>query len=227
LEGVHIDTIQESMPPATPYNYDDSLYQNKKAFAIEVSRVVRFKEAIDARMRADLNSTRVDSRLLFARCLLFDDDLDMKEPPSTESFRYDLGFTLEKWEEWYDSLANCVDSTISGGSTISTVIDHPYTLRTVFQLNKYSFIITRSGYIGIGPPDSKLGDVVSIFSGTDTPFVLRKFESGDSVKGASSIAGQTNEESWEIIGDCFLQSFMNNQVASPEWKEKRQMLRIV
>jgi hypothetical protein len=44
------------------------------------------------------------------------------------------------------------------------------------MLENQTFFITRSGYIGIGPAQTRDGDQVWVFNGGNVPFVMRKLE---------------------------------------------------
>jgi hypothetical protein len=226
MEGVCLDSIEEAISPVTPPRLMDKVLQDRWTFAVEFSRLLKFKKAIDVKLMESPNLTGVDSSLALARCLLFNDKLDPNEPAPAADTRFSAGFTLKKWEAWYRSLADFIALIESGEPGISAVINHPYT-RNVGNLANRAFIITKRGYIGVGSGHSEVDDVVSIFSGAKTPFVLRRLGRNDFAEASTSIAGRTNEESWEIVGDCFLNDFMDNQVTGTEWEEKRQMLRIV
>jgi hypothetical protein len=39
-----------------------------------------------------------------------------------------------------------------------------------------TLIVTKKGYIGLGPPDTQSGDLVCVFQGGNAPFVLRKID---------------------------------------------------
>lgn len=100
----------------------------------------------------------------------------------------------------------------------------PYTSTVLEIAPMCSYIITRSGYIGVGPNNAMGGDVVTIFSGARTPFVLPKAELDDSSQATPSLTGNMDEERWRIVRSCYLHGFMDNEVASPEWENKRQMI---
>jgi hypothetical protein len=84
--------------------------------------------------------------------------------------------------------------------------------------------MTRSGYIGLGPKTCKVGDVIAIFDGAETPFVLRLAEKTGSLERIRNLGSEVREnmgELWEIIGECYLYGLMNNEVSRPEWDGKR------
>jgi hypothetical protein len=57
-----------------------------------------------------------------------------------------------------------------------------------------ALMTTEHDVLGPGPPGARIGDVVALFGG-NAPFVLRP-QSLDS-----------DNPSWELIGDCFIQTF--------------------
>ena len=61
-----------------------------------------------------------------------------------------------------------------------------------------AFFVSEKGYMGIGPWDIEAGDVVVVLLGVRTPFVLRP--NADAGPG-----------SYSIIGDCYVDGFMNGQ----------------
>ena len=203
----------------------DAIKQDRRIFATEFSRLLRFKEAIDTKL-LEINPTGVNPSLVLARCLLFDDNLDTNDPVPTAGARFGVGFTMKRWEEWYRILARHIESIKTGEESSSEVLNHTYTF-AIGLLNNRAFIITKCGHVGVGAAYAKAGDVVAAFSGGKTPFVLRKLGMNNSVGVSPSVAEQASEESWEIIGDCFLSGFMDNQIAGTEWEEKRRILRIV
>jgi hypothetical protein len=95
----------------------------------------------------------------------------------------------------------------------------------------WTFIITKSGYIGTGPRYAEAGDAVCVFDGAQTPFVLRKIDCDDFVSDGPPLPEQRGFDGdggrWQIIGDCYLHGFMDNEVVSPKWQEKRQQFWIV
>lgn len=72
-----------------------------------------------------------------------------------------------------------------------------------------------------------MGDKITAFNGASTPFVLRKAMHEQSTRARHSTVGMKDVEKWEIVGSCYIQGFMDNEVASPEWQEKKEMFWIV
>lgn len=63
----------------------------------------------------------------------------------------------------------------------------------------HAFFITKSGFIGIGPPDAKPGDQVWVLSGGQVPFVLRKAD-------ADAI--------YSLVGDAYVHGIMDGEAVS-------------
>lgn len=68
------------------------------------------------------------------------------------------------------------------------------------QVALYRFFITKSGYIGLGPKDMRVGDAVHVLLGGDVPFILRKTE--------RHIDGNESQPTYEYIGHCYVQGIM-------------------
>lgn len=58
-----------------------------------------------------------------------------------------------------------------------------------------SFFVTEKGYIGIGPADTRLGDIVSVFRGARVPFLVRL----------------RSADLFMLIGDCYVHEMMDDK----------------
>jgi hypothetical protein len=89
-----------------------------------------------------------------------------------------------------------------------------------------NFFITESGYFGMGPRYTKLGDVVVVFDGGKTPFMLRQIKSDEHTVDPNmeeNTEGRFSpDEQYELIGECYVHGFMDNEVVAPEWRAKKQ-----
>ncbi|KAF2264373.1 hypothetical protein CC78DRAFT_601618 [Lojkania enalia] len=65
------------------------------------------------------------------------------------------------------------------------------------------FGITEDGYMCLTPPESKIGDVVAIFYGSPTPFLLRKDEE-------CSMKVETRDCVYKLVGECYVHGFMDS-----------------
>jgi hypothetical protein len=75
-----------------------------------------------------------------------------------------------------------------------------------------AFFITKSGYLGIGPPDTQLGDQVWIFHGGKVPFVMRSAtEYGDSY----------GHDKLLLVGDAYVHGIMDGEAARQEHETRR------
>jgi hypothetical protein len=95
-----------------------------------------------------------------------------------------------------------------------------------FVSTNRNFFITESGYFGMGPRYTKLGDVVVVFDGGKTPFVLRQIKSEEHTVDPNmeeNTEGRFSpDEQYELIGECYVHGFMDNEIAAPEWRAKKQ-----
>ncbi|PKS11273.1 hypothetical protein jhhlp_003035 [Lomentospora prolificans] len=67
-----------------------------------------------------------------------------------------------------------------------------------------SFYVTESGYFGVGPRSTRVGDTVVLLSGGRMPFVIREGEDGNSrIVGETYLHGVMDGELLEEIGDSW------------------------
>lgn len=94
-----------------------------------------------------------------------------------------------------------------------------------------NFVMTKTGHIGVGPMLANIGHIVVIFDSFKTPYVLRPILSDQPPR--PPLYSPTKEqdfipdEQWEIVGECYLHGFMNNEVISRKWRAKSEMFWIV
>jgi hypothetical protein len=226
IDGLYLDIIETSLPEsqeAKRKSLDEDM-----SHPPGIARIVDFKETFTTKMMQRSYPTGEDQTLAFARCLLLDN-----KPASNRS---SLGtrLTTEKmlamWEERYECFVD-INAASRSTDTFNQAEEEgldfrndPYTDALLAIIDRHSCFITKSGYIGIGPNNAMAGDVVAIFSGAKTPFILRKVELDDSGQATNPLTGDPDEQRWRIVGSCYVQGLMDNEVASPEWDDKRQMI---
>jgi Heterokaryon incompatibility protein (HET) len=89
-----------------------------------------------------------------------------------------------------------------------------------------NFFTTNTGYFGLGPRYTRPGDVVVIFNGDITPFVLRQIRPDRQLTNLN-VEEKTKEiyspdEQYELVGECYVHGLMDNEVVAPEWRAKEQ-----
>jgi hypothetical protein len=194
-----------------------------------------FRNAFSSRTTTNSYPTGEDPKLAFARCMLLDNRL----PDS----RSRLGWTinpeamLKMWEDWCECLVNNnapSHSNVECSTEALEALEEKHGAYTNAILNTprgRKYIITKSGYIGIGPSLAEVGDAVCIFDGARTPFILRKVSGNELVPDELPATGQKDpdldHERRKIIGECYLHGFMNNEVVYSEWQEKRRQFWLV
>lgn len=226
IDGLYLDIIETTLPAsqeAIHFSSDEVIEH-----PLGIARVVDFREIFTTKMMGGSYPTGEDQNLAFARCLLLDNK------PATSRDRLGPSLTTERmlamWEERYERYVN-----VNAASRSVETFNHPkeetkdlgtdpYTYALLAYVHERCYFITKSGYIGVGPDNAMVGDVVAIFSGASTPFVLRKVEFNHSSQATPSLAGKTDDQRWKIIESCYLHGFMDNEVASPGWEDKRQMI---
>jgi hypothetical protein len=70
----------------------------------------------------------------------------------------------------------------------------------VGMMENQTFFITKSGYIGIGPPDTSPGDRVWVFKGGNVPFVMR--DAGAEGKDQPQLT---------LVGDAYVHEIMDGE----------------
>jgi hypothetical protein len=67
------------------------------------------------------------------------------------------------------------------------------------------FFLTKTGYMGLGPHYMQRDDIVCVFAGGNTPFLVRKTE-------CRNIEGEMRDECFILIGDCYLHGVMDGEL---------------
>lgn len=80
-----------------------------------------------------------------------------------------------------------------------------------------SFFVTERGYIGLGPVGVKRGDIVIVFDGAETPFVIRRVDEGR----------REVRKEWVLGGDCYLHGFMNGESLRGGFEDGKQVFWII
>jgi hypothetical protein len=232
LEGVYVDELSITVPD-TPNNSTPVPWDDLVVFNI-FTQALAFKGIFIRRMQNWQYPTGEALDLVFAQSII------LKNRPYYS--RRILGQYLTpndmllRWQKLVDAFAP-EDSTPPSCSQRDSNSVGP----TDFDTELYSSVIsraregrkhimTRSGYIGLGPKTCKVGDVIAIFDGAETPFVLRLAEKTDSLERIRNLGSEVREnvgELWEIIGECYLYGLMNNEVLRPEWNDKRRSFWLV
>ncbi|KAL6702465.1 hypothetical protein ACN47E_001835 [Coniothyrium glycines] len=74
-------------------------------------------------------------------------------------------------------------------------------------LHVRSMFITERGFIGLGPPWTKVGDQAVVLHGAETPFLLRLS------------ATATTDTQWKLVGDCYVEDWMQKDDLSRHVRE--------
>jgi hypothetical protein len=72
------------------------------------------------------------------------------------------------------------------------------------------FCITHRGQLGLVPPGAKAGDVVAIFNGSQTPFVIRRDGRHFEITG---------EMAYELVGESYFHRMMDGEMVDDEKEE--------
>jgi hypothetical protein len=85
---------------------------------------------------------------------------------------------------------------------------HDFSISSLYEslcgmVPNQAFFVTRKGYMGIGPPNTRPGDQVWVFCGGQVPFVLRKVKQENPTSNATS--GRT------LVGDAYVHGIMDGE----------------
>jgi hypothetical protein len=234
LKGVYVDELSNTVPDTpnrpTPVPWDGPGVLNI------FTQALAFKEIFIRRMQLQnwQYPTGEALDLVFAQSII----LENKPYYSQRTIGQYLtpNDMLLRWQMLVDAFAT-EDSTLPSGSQRNSNSVGPVDLDTKLYFvvvdrtrSGRKYIMTRSGYIGLAPETCKVGDVIAIFDGAETPFVLRLAEKPGSVERIRNLDSEVREsvgELWEIIGECYLYGLMNNEVLRPEWEDKRRRFWLV
>ncbi|PMD63545.1 HET-domain-containing protein [Hyaloscypha bicolor E] len=234
LEGVYVDELSITVPDtsnkSTPVPWDGPGVLNN------FTQALAFKEIFIRRMQLRNwqypTGEALDS--VFAQSIILENTPDFCKWRLGEHLTPNDMLLL--WQKVVDAFAP-EDSTPPSGSQHDSNSVGPagfdtelYSRVIKIARDDRKYIMTRSGYIGLAPETCKVGNVIAIFDGAETPFVLRLAEKTDSLERIRNLGSEVREnvgELWEIIGECYLYGLMNNEVLRPEWNDKRRSFWLV
>lgn len=80
-----------------------------------------------------------------------------------------------------------------------------YRLRMI-ELKGKRPLLSRIGYVGMGPKDTRSGDVIVIFGGASLPFIVRPVEDGK----------------FRLVGECYCDGFMDGEIVTARKNDKQE-----
>ena len=98
------------------------------------------------------------------------------------------GPSLEEWKAQYLSTMSSFSRSSPGSQKVMDNADVAWCLRIVRARPVFR---TTNGYVGLGPPGTEIGDIVTIFLGCKAPMVLRPFFKG-------------SRHGYTIVGECYV-----------------------
>ncbi|KAG4433346.1 hypothetical protein IFR05_011174 [Cadophora sp. M221] len=93
-----------------------------------------------------------------------------------------------------------------------------------------SFFVTERGYIGLGPAGLRRGDVVVVFDGAETPFVVRSVVGGDvdvDGNGVRDEEWKARREEWVLGGDCYLHGLMDGEASRRGFEDGKRVFWVI
>jgi hypothetical protein len=85
--------------------------------------------------------------------------------------------------------------------------------------------ITEEGYLGLGPVFMKPGDVLVVFDGAHMASVLGRADESPN-ENETSIT-PIGAQHWQLVGECYVQGFMDNEVLESKYDDRRQTFVLV
>jgi hypothetical protein len=98
--------------------------------------------------------------------------------------------------------------------------------QTVFgNLLGLAVAITEEGYLGLGSLFVKPGDVIAVFDGAPMASILRKVDEPPNENEA--LITPSGAQHWQLVGDCYIQGLMDNEVLESKYDDRRQTFVLV
>lgn len=104
---------------------------------------------------------------------------------------------------------------LSHGPTCFAASEKPTFRETLFRTYRYrKLCVTKAGYLGLCPMETRRGDAVHLLAGYRTPVVMRRkvAEGGGSGGGAAA----TELEQFTFVGEAYLHGIMHGEALTPE-----------
>jgi hypothetical protein len=165
LPGLPFDTVKFTFPAPDSTFYSgvnvDAEVENKNKRNNDMIRACKEWEDIVINMAVseDPYGPTCGRYEAFWRTIIADRDYDWKGPPSTER---DFAGRYKAWV----------------GNSDDEKYTRPFSDAAIVHSMHRSLIITEKGYLGLGPPATQEGDVVSVLRGGNVPFLLRSIGNG-------------------------------------------------
>lgn len=158
--------------------------------------------------------TGEDIDAIMARTLVLDNRIP--RPKYISNTSNDEDWIVQSWRKYKCSNIHGLNCQIPNCLAIPKCpSQYPFIAEAKVVGSHRTLFTTETGYIGLGPVLVQSGDVVVIFDGAETPFVLRKVEddTGDSVISNLSLeGGNAAIEQWQLVEDCYVHGFMDNEI---------------
>ncbi|TGO33777.1 hypothetical protein BHYA_0227g00030 [Botrytis hyacinthi] len=215
LGGVRVDIIADDL--STIFAGRDDLHSLENIWNSHPAHLITLKEFLLKHLPTDKSLTIEDVTKNFVGTILSEMAIlgSMKGIPQVEN---GLEGLYTWWMNFESAHGNKTDS-----SNLPVNLESLNMPRESYRRGG-NFIITETGHLGIGPILVKRGDIVAIFDGLRMPIVLRPALPDQSSRPPVYSPNKEQvflpDEQWELVGNCYLHGFMNNEVAEPQWREK-------
>ncbi|KAF7933949.1 uncharacterized protein EAE98_003658 [Botrytis deweyae] len=218
LGGVRVDIIADDLSTIFPDR--DDLHSLEDIWKSHPARLINLKDFLLKHLPTDKSLPIEDATKNFVGTILSEMAFvgSLQGIPQVEN-------GLEGLYTWWMNFENA-HAKKTDSSNIPVNLGSLKMPRESFRRSG-NFVITKTGHMGTGPLLVKRGDIVAIFDGLRTPIVLRPVlpdqPSRPPMYSPNKEQVFVPDEQWELLGECYLHGFMNNEVAEPQWREKSEM----
>jgi Heterokaryon incompatibility protein (HET) len=233
LRGLHVDAIRSingEHPPFLSIVQPDGSTKDQSSMVMYRWRAAAWQ--IAQRDTPPISSTGESRRETFWRTSIGDRLLTMKKvhrpAPSVygqysqayESFHSNQEKTSNTLTPWSLTAADFLSKNSNPSNSLHKLAQEGglYAAACGPHSLTRSFCCTEKGHMGLIPPESRIGDLVCIIFGAQTPFILRRAETKDEGGGDES-------PSYRLVGECYIHAMMDGEMIS--LKADTQLFRMI
>lgn len=219
LRGLDFDTIEHVGPNPFMDKYTGLVPAERRKNiqarnAQTKTHVLQWKQAVSAKWDRDgcpYAPLGLDRREAFWRALVWNADVDRHLVPSAHARYFDAWLGRADVDATSCSTAaRNADRDADAEAEARRLFVKPFTDCCIPRTHGRSFLVTRTGYIGLAPLRTRVGDRLAVLQGGDVPFVVRpRRAAAGEERGAA--AGTTR---CEFVGEAYVLGIMEGQVVA-------------
>lgn len=204
--GVKVDTVTAELSTILPG--EEGLTDLRDIWRSKPWNIIKLRDWFLGAISSHLYHTGEHADNAFAKTMVMNNRVSYTKSFFPEQV-LSLGNLWREVEGKYKNQTDLASREVSSGDWT------PYERASQYMGWWRNFFMTESGYIGIGPFLIRPGDVVVVFDGDRTPFVLRSVEPDLS----SAPFSVSSSERWEVVGECYLHGYMDNEVTRSKYDD--------